>query len=189
MANKRKLETEESLATEGDEKKLRVTSNVIPEATVPIPQESAVVNGVPQHVIAGGMPLGPGAPSMFIPRPPHMGHAFPPYPMQQRPGYPGFPPYGHRLEMPMYPPFAPSNFREPWNAPMAVQDHAFEEYVNQDYVHHQHQLGQPPLTLEPLPVRVPLPPQEVVPMEKPEGACAEEDEKISKSVKGVVVVA
>ena len=65
---------------------------------------------------------------------------------------------------------------------MAVENNGFEEYVNQDYIQLLQQFGQQPLVLEPLPLRIPPPPQEVVPMEKSARIAPEEvEEETSKS--------
>ncbi|KAJ9604637.1 hypothetical protein H2200_010751 [Cladophialophora chaetospira] len=181
-AKKRKLERDESPA-EGEEKKLKLSTNAVEEAAGSNAMKSEAVNGVPQPAIAGGLPLGPGAPAMYMTRnAAPMAHGLPSYAMQPRLGFAGYPPYGHQLaqDMPIYPPFAPTNFREPWTTPMAYHDDGFQEYINQD-AYHQH------LQLEPLPARIPPPPQEVVFM-KPEERQSEEEEEPLRSGEGVVVV-
>jgi hypothetical protein len=109
--------------------------------------------------------------------------------MQQRLGFPGFPSYGHQMvhDVPMYPPFAPTNFREPWSMPMVAPDNGFEEYIHQDAFQQQYQIGQPPFQMEPLPLRIPPRPQSVVPLEKPEERQAE-DEEAKKPDDRVVLV-
>ncbi len=181
-SKKRKLERDDSPA-EGEEKRLKSTTDVDQEAVGSVARKSQYGNGVPQHGIGGGMPVGLGVHPMYMARPPPMAHGLPPLAMQQRPGFAGYPLYGHQLpqDMPMYPSFAPTNFRVPWSMPMAYQDDGSLEYTNQDASHRQH------LPMEALPARIPPPPQEVVFM-KPEGRQAEEEEELSKAGEGVVVV-
>ena len=70
---------------------------------------------------------------------------------------------------------------------MAGECNGFEEYVSQDYIHQQQQFGQPLVALGPLPLRIPPPPQEVVPMEESEGGRPVEEET-SKAGEGVVLL-
>ncbi|EXJ61012.1 hypothetical protein A1O7_05165 [Cladophialophora yegresii CBS 114405] len=189
-SKKRKLDRNDSPATEGDNKRLRPTPNANQETVGTVSLKQEAVNDVPQSGSPGGMQYGPGGSSMFIGRPPHMAHGpLPPYLMQQRPGFPGFPCYSHQMvqDTPMYPSFAPTNFREPWSMPMVAPDVGFEEYINQDAFQQQYQIGQPPHLMEPLPIRIPPRPQSVVPMEKP-AELRGEDEEATKPDDRVVVV-
>ncbi|OCT45592.1 hypothetical protein CLCR_01661 [Cladophialophora carrionii] len=189
-AKKRKLDRHDSTATEGDNKKLKPTTNPTQEIAGSVSLKAEAVNDVPQPGVSGGVQHGPAGPSMFIGRPPHTGHGpLPPYPMQQRLGFPSFPCYSRQMvqDPPMYPPFAPNNFREPWSMPMAAPDIGFEEYIHQDAFQQQYQIGQPPQLMEPLPMRIPPRPQSVVPMEKPEERRVE-DEEATKPDDRVVVV-
>jgi hypothetical protein len=186
---KRKIEREGTPTMESDDKRPLPTTHVPPEVVGQMPMHSETVDGVHQQAIAGGMPHGPNAPPIFMSRQPQMFHGLPAYPMQQRSGIAGFPPYGHHPDLAMYPPFATANFREPWNLPLgAAPDNGFEEYVNQDYAHQQHQFGQPTLALSSLPMRIPPPPQETMPTGKPEQGVSEDEEGVLRSGEDVVVV-
>ena len=52
--------------------------------------------------------------------------------------------------------------------PVPAHDTEFEGYLNHEYANQQNHPELPPLLSEPLPVRIPPPPQEVVPIQQPE---------------------
>jgi hypothetical protein len=167
-SKKRKADTEGSCITTNEDNENRQ------KADIPVNGNNPVLP--PTFAVTSPMQNGQLAPSLFMQRHPPMLHHLPPYGVGLAPGLPGFAPFQMPMpDMPMYPPFGPAGFREPWSMPV-IADTEFEEYLNQQSAKEQQQgVLSVPSSSEPL--IAPPPPQEVVPAAAEEEKCLPEEKK------------
>lgn len=146
---------------------------------------------MPQTQTPGSLPLRHGAPATFITGPPPTAHGLPTYPAHHRPTFTGYATYGpvpggHQLvpDMSMYPPFPQAGFMDPWSTPlpMPAQDHVFDEYIRPDYTNEHNHVGPQAPPIETLPLRVPPPPQELMPAVKPKESASAQGGKPKEKV-------